>query len=631
MVQYREKEHSELPDSFLQTPVKKQENDSTKTTSQLPAPGNENDSSKTTSQLPAPGNENYSTKTTSQLPSKKTNKRKLHPDFLKNLGLDSKENVEIATVTNTKMGDLEKEYMDKVKKGENGENEKKDQNFINFLKKVRDNVRVTSTDEKSSGKKLTNKKFKGKINKKIKETKEKIKKEKDKKRSIFSKIFYNKNNEDNEDNGAKSTFFQEIKLDLSSTRSSVFIYYCLVSIIVFTITLFLAYNNKQINKENTKLLQETERYYIAGMSIVGLVLLLMCFSFGEDKDILQKLASLILLGGGLFLGGFFTYLFSNDDFKNLTDSESLIASIAIVTYIVFILAYTAFILFEEVDGEVGKGIRLFYSIVLFLSFIIIGFSVVRFNQELKIPDKEKESFLVPLCTGFYAIGLAMLFFGTISAFPSINNAITNILDVVTGLIEIFQVKLLIICSLIMCVYYSFVFYRTHSTLDSKEKDKHKGTVELIEKSYELGFILSVSFLLAMALGFGGTMKEKLIASLLTIFVVFVGGYLTYLDAEGKIEASSELTSASVGIFLTLLAVCIIYTAFHKRDGNESFFEDLLRIVSSIGSVGLFVYMIGINILTVFDGLFGEEKDLLLAGIGISFGVIILFGLSFFLL
>ena len=44
-----------------------------------------------------------------------------------------------------------------------------------------------------------------------------------------------------------------------------------------------------------------------------------------------------------------------------------------------------------------------------------------------------------------------------------------------------------------------------------------------------------------------------------------------------------------------------------------------------------IYMIGINILTVFDGLFGEEKDLLLAGIGISFGVIILFGLSFFLL
>lgn len=617
MVQHGEKEHSELPDSFLKEkpPVP----------SKIEETASRDEKKTSSSEIEETASQEESKTSPEVKEVKKTNKRNLDSSFLENLGLDSTENVEISTVTNEKMKKMEEEYMDKVK---NRNDEEKDQNFINFLKKVRDNTRVTSSSKKSTGEKLTNKEFKGKINKKIKETKGKIKKEKDKKRSVFSKIFYNKNNEDN---GAKSKFFQEIKLDLSSTRSSVFIYYCLVSIIVFTITLFLAYNNNQINKENTKLLQETEGYYIAGMSIVGLVLLLMCFSFGEDKDILQKLASLILLGGGLFLGGFFTYLFSNDDFKNLTGSESLIASIAIVTYIIFILAYTAFILFEEVDGEVGKGIRLFYSIVLFLSFIIIGFSVVRFNQELKIPDKEKESFLVPLCTGFYAIGLAMLFFGTISAFPSINNAITNILDVVTGLIEIFQVKLLIICSLIMCVYYSFVFYRTHSTLDSKEKDKHKGTVELIEKSYELGFILSVSFLLAMALGFGGTMKEKLIASLLTIFVVFVGGYLTYLDAEGKIEANSELTSASVGIFLTLLAVCIIYTAFHKRDGNESFFEDLLRIVSSIGSVGLFIYMIGINILTVFDGLFGEEKDLLLAGIGISFGVIILFGLSFFLL
>ena len=623
MVQYREKEHSALPDSFLQPPGKKQENDSTKTNSQLPAQENENDSTKTNSQLPVPGNENDSTKTTSQLPSKKTNKRNLDPAFLENLGLDSKENVEISTVTNEKMKKMEEEYMDKVK---HGENEKKDQNFINFLKKVRDNVRVTSTDEKSSGKKLTNKKFKGKINKKIKETKEKIKKGKE--RGIFSKIFYNKNKEEN---GAKSTFFQQIKLDLSSTRSSIFIYYCLVSVIVFTITLFLSYNNKKINEENKKIINETKDYYISGMSILGLVLFSMCFSFGEDKDILQKLASLILLGGGLFLGGVFIYLFSGDDFKNLTPSEILISCMAIVTYIAFILSYIAFILFEEVNGEIGEYIRLMYSIVLFISFIIIGFSVVRFNQELKIPKGERESFLVPLCTGLYAGGLAMLFFGIMSAFPAINNAITAALDIVTGLIELWEIKLLIIGSLIMCGYYSFVFYKAHSTFNSKEKHKHKGTIELIKTSYEYGFILSISFLISMALGFGGSMKEKFIAAFLTFFVVFVGGYLTYLNAEGKIEADSELISATIGIFLTLLAVCVIYTAFHKRDGNESFFEDLLRIVSSIGSIGMFGYMFVVNILAVDKKLFGDEKNLLLTGLGISSGIIVLFFLSFFLL
>ena len=549
---------------------------------------------------------------------KKSNKRNLHRDFLKNLGLKPDENVQIETVTNKKMKKLEDEY--EIVKSNKENKEETDENFIKFLNNVKDNTRVTSSENN-----LTNKEFKGKINKKIKETKEKIKK--GKKRSIFSKIFYNKNKEEN---GAKSTFFQQIKLDLSSTRSSIFIYYCLVSVIVFTITLFLSYNNKKINEENKKIINETKDYYISGMSILGLVLFSMCFSFGEDKDIFQKLASLILLGGGLFLGGVFIYLFSGDDFENLTPSEILISCMAIVTYIAFILSYIAFILFEEVNGEIGEYIRLMYSIVLFISFIIIGFSVVRFNQELKIPKGERESFLVPLCTGFYAGGLAMLFLGIMSAFPAINNAITGALDIVTGLIEIMQVKLLIIGSLIMCGYYSFVFYKAHSTFNSKEKHKHKGTIELIKTSYEYGFILSISFLISMALGFGGSMKEKFIAAFLTFFVVFVGGYLTYLNAEGKIEADSELISATIGIFLTLLAVCVIYTAFHKRDGNESFFEDLLRIVSSIGSIGMFGYMFVVNILAVDKKLFGDEKNLLLTGLGISSGIIVLVFISFFI-
>ena len=182
-------------------------------------------------------------------------------------------------------------------------------------------------------------------------------------------------------------------------------------------------NNLSVNTSNSKLFEETRDFYLAGLFITAGILLLMCISFGKDKDVFQKIASLILLGGGLFLGGFFTYLLESDGFKDLTSSEDLISTIASVFYIVFVLAYIAFILFEEVHGEIGKNVRLIYSIILFLSFIIIGLAVVRFNFDLIIPKGEKESFLVPLSTGFFILGVTMLLFAIISQFPEINRGL----------------------------------------------------------------------------------------------------------------------------------------------------------------------------------------------------------------
>ena len=519
---------------------------------------------------------------------------------------------------------------------------------IGLLEQVRSLSGLTAKD--ASGNDIPRNKFHDAIDSKIKEKKREAEKLRHKK--WWEKTFFH-NNEDSKDNTVVNSddspsFLRKIKADLSSPEIAFFIFFCFVSITIFTITLFTAYNNKAIYDENIDLMKKTNSFYTFGIVILIMFLLFLSLSFGEDKDFKQKIGSFILINGSIYMGAFYTYLKSSGDLINLNNYENLASQLVVAFFIIFLLASVAYVLSERRSGSVGRLLGIFYLLTCVIGFFVLGGVVTSFNSKLKIPKGENETLLVPLSTAFFAIGIFLFTSAVIDSIPSVNRVISRSLNSVINALEPKRIKLLIIAGVVMSIYYTYTFFKVYNSkyISGDKKDpenfpdiKDKGINGLIKTSYLLGLGLIASIIFSLSLSFGGTLKEKAIAIFLTSFVMFCGSYIAFLDGEAKIKKENNqintMVTASIAVFMILLVACVAFVVFGKRSGSEVLIQDSLKIASNFGALILFFYMFGICTAVAFQefedpSLSGTPEGVFMwVGFGVGLGIILLFLYSFY--
>ena len=75
--------------------------------------------------------------------------------------------------------------------------------------------------------------------------------------------------------------------------------------------------------------------------------------------------------------------------------------------------------------------------------------------------------------------------------------------------------------------------------------------------------------------------------------MYLGSYLAYLQFKGKIDdldkTEKTILTTTLVIFALLFLGSIYYVLFHTRKGENVILDDILRLVSNIGAIILFLW------------------------------------------
>ena len=472
-------------------------------------------------------------------------------------------------------------------------------------------------------------------------------KEQKRKKHWWERIFFHNNKKDDKNNTVVNSEkppggLEKILLDLNSGENQFFAYYCFISITIFTVTFFAAFNNKEIYDANVDLMKSIKGLYIFGLIVLIIFLLCLSLSFGHDKDIKEKIASFILLNGSIYMGTYYTFLQSGNRLKGLTPNETMVSEIVVAIFILFLLASVAYVIFEKRKGKIGRIFGVLYLLTCIAGFLPLGAAATAFNSKLKIRKGQKESLFVPLCTAFFVVGIFLFISVVIDAIPPANKVVSNVFNNLFKILEPARIKYLIVAGIAMSIFYTYVFYKTYNSKyikgDPKETKKFpdksdKGVFKLIKPTYTIGLALIILIVFSLSLTFGGNVKQQLSAIFLTFFVTVCGLYLTYLQGEDKIdEVNNEehtMIVATIAIFIVLIIGCVFLTVFGKSSGRGIVIKDAIKILSNFGSIALFFYMFGIGTAVSFIEFRGRYSGswpgkTLWVGFGVGLAIIILF-------
>ena len=107
---------------------------------------------------------------------------------------------------------------------------------------------------------------------------------------------------------------------------------------------------------------------------------------------------------------------------------------------------------------------------------------------------------------------------------------------------------------------------------STSKPSDLTNINLMKNLSYAGFGIVFLFILILSLSFGGDAEKTLVALFLVTYVFFVGTFLTYLDAENKIDVSGDeqgMVTGTVVVFCILILLCVGYALFvDKGPGNR---------------------------------------------------------------
>ena len=162
------------------------------------------------------------------------------------------------------------------------------------------------------------------------------------------------------------------------------------------------------------MMKNTQGFYTFGIVILSIFLIALSWSFGEDKEIIKKIMSFILIAGCIYMGTFFTYLEGEGRYQDLSSAESMVSVLAVILFVIFLLASAAYVLFEEKGGghkKVWEFFSTLYLLASFIGFFVLGGATANAFANIKIPGGEKESLLLPLCIGLFAGGCVLFGLG----------------------------------------------------------------------------------------------------------------------------------------------------------------------------------------------------------------------------
>ena len=496
------------------------------------------------------------------------------------------------------------------------------------------------TDTKEGAKKKY-KDTKESVKKKYRNTKEGVKKKyKDTKESVKKKYTETKEK--------ASKGLTKLLHHLRSGNLGFFVYFCFVSLMIFTFTLITVHDNQRIYHANVTKMKDIQGFYTFGVVILSIFLMALAWSYGEDKRLLLKIASFILMAGCIYMGTFFTYLEGEGRYVNLTSGEQMMVVFAVFFFVVFLLASSAYVLFEE-KGEGHKKIWEFfsvlYSLCAFIGFFAVGGAVANTFANITIPPGEKESLLLPFCIGLFAGGCVLFVLGVMDSIKSIRNAANKGMGGILKLIRQPRFAAIIFLSFAMSIYYAIAFYESYNSgyIQRKIKDgKSNKLISLMETLYYAGFGVIGLFLLILAMSFGGDAEQIMVGLFLVAYIFFVGSLTTYLDVEGKISVSGDeegMVTGTVVVFCILILVCLLYVLFVNKRTKQVLILDVLQLGAVFGSMVLYQVMFGICTGVAFQNYaFNSETSsqsgvLLWSGFGIGLFIdLVILGIiiSFFL-
>jgi hypothetical protein len=433
----------------------------------------------------------------------------------------------------------------------------------------------------------------------------------------------------------KKSKWERFRSITNSEYTSLFVFYCAVSLFVFSATAVIALTNHEYQAENKNKDGYNKFIGIGSAIYFSIFVLLLALSFGKEKDIAEKISSFVLLVGAIFVGLFFTYMEINKNFVKPTNTEKTNITLAILVTFGFILYAIYFDLFERRNGNLENDIRLGYVALSVTLFFAIGGITTTLAFTSKYKDDKVLKFLFHLSAGLFIIGCLLAFAGFLSYFPSIDDALSGPLDLVLNFIDMTKFKIYILVGLIISIYNTYAMYESYSTLTN---DKLKNSAKniryrnnIVERSFYAGIALIFFFLMTLAFCFGGSLKERLFSVFLIFFIVYVGGMIIWFDGENKIEVKgTEETVLRVteAIIIIILLTAIWYVLFKAKTSKDETLTALSRIIISISAIIYGLYSSGVNAATLFKlKPSGNLKRELIA----SFVLGCLFLLSFLLL
>jgi len=411
------------------------------------------------------------------------------------------------------------------------------------------------------------------------------------------------------------TFWERFHRIGSSETTAVFVLFCAVTVFIFTLTAFYAsddptYKNQSLNVKNI-----IKANLYTGIIYFAIFIGLLSFSFGKDKDYAEKLASLVLLTGAIFVGLFFSFLNSEGKLKDLTKTESLTVSIATAVTFLFIFFAIYYELFEKGNGKVDNDLKKGYLFISLTLFWIMGSMMTYLTFGSEYGEDKALKLLFPLSTGLFFAGILGTIGLILSYFKSVDDSISVTLNTVLNLVEWFRFKIIIMACFILSIYYTYLLYRANQTeKDPNSKFKIKkdaGLVDTVERSFYAGVGFISFFLLILGICFGGTLKERLFATFLILFITFVGGLTLWLDGEKKIrnldKSEENVLKATEVIFCVLAVIAIWYVLFKAKTSIDETLTTLARIIVNFGSVIFFFY--SFSLICAVYGKFNFKREL----------------------
>ena len=412
------------------------------------------------------------------------------------------------------------------------------------------------------------------------------------------------------------TAWERFRRISSSETAAAFVLFCTVSVFIFTLTAFYASVDPTYKDQSTHVKNILKSNLYIGIGYFAMFILLLSISFGKDKDWSEKIASFVLLAGAIFVGLFFSFLNSQGKLTDLTKTEQLTVSIATAVTFIFIFFCIYYELFEKGNGKIDNLLRTIYLFGSLVLFWVMGSMMTYLTFGSQYGQDKGLKLMFPLSSGLFFGGILATLTLLLSYFKSVDEAIDVPLNTALNLVEWFRFKIIILACFILSIYYTYLLYRANQTEkdpDSKFKIKNSGLVNAIEKSFYAGVGFISFFLLILGICFGGTLKERLFATFLIVFVIFVGSLTLWLDGEDKItgldKSEKNILKATEVIFCVLTLIAIWYVLFKAKTSEGETLTTLARIIINFGAVVFFLYVFGLICAAYGEFNFKRELDI----------------------
>jgi len=446
------------------------------------------------------------------------------------------------------------------------------------------------------------------------------------------------------------TLLERIKRICLSDSMSGFIFFCALSVFIFTFTGFIALNDSTFMKLNPRTKHYQKFLTYGGLAYFGTFIIILAINFGMDKSLEQKVASFLLLAGSFYMALYFLYLETAGDFTNqgLSKSEERSVQFATAISVLFIFGCIYYDLFsthiksKKLSNEISGFLGLGFVLMSVIFFFIMGGIITGLAFHSTYKNDSNLSFLMPLSAILFFLGIFGIVTAILSFLKPIDEVVGDVVESGLNFIETISVKVIVMLCFAMTIYYTYVLYKitkypeSRSDYAEKNKSKYDFIENVVDGSFKAGIALISFFLLTLGMTFGGTMDERVFSTFLVFFVTLVGALLLWLSQQNRIgysdSSQKHLIEATEIIFVTILVLTVYYVLFMANPVRDETITALSKIVIIAGVVIFFVYVFGLICTSLFwIWPHGSLRDQLWAAFGIGLAVILIaIGLLFFL-